>query len=120
MGQLRDRMEQDLILKGFRPTTKTLRTRKARPALERGILVKIPTENTQNCEKWRVNSEAREFATFFQLPVQDTNLRTVVNAPRLSFISGLPRTPSMVFCGRRCVMCCWIGIPSSRPSFRGF
>jgi hypothetical protein len=39
-----------------------------RSALERAVLVKFLAENTQNSEKWRVNSAAREFATFFQLP----------------------------------------------------
>ena len=33
-----------------------------------GFLRRIPRENTQNSENWRVNSEAREFATFFSSP----------------------------------------------------
>ena len=40
-----------------------------REVLERGMPVKTLAENTQNSEKWGVNSEAREFTTFFQLPV---------------------------------------------------
>jgi len=54
-----------LVLRPWRPPGGP---RWVREALERRTLVKILAENTHNSENWRVNSNVREFATFFQLP----------------------------------------------------
>ena len=69
---------------------------------------KILAENTQNSEKWRVNSDAREFATFFQLPVQDSNW-TVKQLTR-EFVTG----PGITL-GRRPPGLGLTATPSERP-----